>query len=328
MMELQTIKIIEAYLIHGISCRNIEKIILGIDSPARGGGFKAKKILNDLGITVNEKGALKDIGIDDAINNASGEYLKTLLEYKEYRKTAKDIIPKPIIEASGTKSTKQRKSAYDSKKENYDKETSKHKSSKTTSSYTEETLYKLVQNAEQYEIQIYKNCTNYQKKPIFERVPETKEIWNDIKTFVTSRDDFGKFIRALYMLIFETTKDEDPKNKFENGKPKPIYRLPKEFVRSKTETKHFMDIVDILRHTLGEAHTPSKLKIPEWKISYPDALEELLGSKIEPQSLNEFQKLQIEILKRFENAMKNLLEIVKNELTAPKTLNFLQFQPL
>jgi hypothetical protein len=319
-MELQTIKIIEAYLIYGMSCSDIEKAILGIDSPARGGGFKAKKILNDLGITVNEKSALKDIGIDDAINNASGEYLITLLEYKEYRKTAKDILPIPIVKTSGTESIKQRKSAYDFKKENYDKETSQHRTIKTTSSYTEETLYKLVQNAEQYETQIYKNCRNYRKEPIFERVPETKEIWNDIKTFVTSRDDFGKFIRALYMLIFETTKDEDPKNKFENGKPKPIYRLPKEFVRLNTETKRFMDIVDILRHTFGEAHTPSKLKIPEWKVSYPDALEQLLGSRFEPQSYKEFQKLQIEILKRFENAMKILLEIVKNELTAPVTL--------
>jgi len=120
------------------------------------------------------------------------------------------------------------------------------------------------------------------------------------------------------MLINETTKDEDIKNKFENGKPKPIYRLPKEFVKPNTETKQFMEIVDILRHTLGEAHTPSKLKIPEWKISYPEALEKLLGSKIEPQTQIEFQRLQIEILKLFENSMKILLDIVKKELNRKK----------
>ena len=177
---------------------------------------------------------------------------------------------------------------------------------------------KTIKNAKQYETQIYKNCKNYQKKPIFERVPETKEIWDDIEIFVKSRDDFGKFIRALYKLIFETTKDEDPNNKFENGRPKPIYRLPKNFVKAKTETKQFMDIVDILRHTLGEAHTPSKLKIPEWKTSYPDALYTLVKSKDEPQSSGEFKKLQIEVSKRFESAMKILLEMVKNDLNSPQ----------
>ena len=47
-------------------------------------------------------------------------------------------------------------------------------------------------------------------------------------------------------------------------------------------------------------------------------LKNLLGSRFESQSLEEFQKLQIEVLKRFENAMKRLLEMVKNELTHPK----------
>jgi hypothetical protein len=225
----------------------------------------------------------------------------------------RDTIEKinPSKENNQKNGIQSNKDSYTSNNAKYFEKPVQHKPNKTT---IEDTLCKIVKNAEQYETQIYKNCINYKKEPIFERVPETKEIWNDIKTFVTSRDDFGKFIRALYMLIFETTKDEDPKNKFENGKPKPIYRLPKGFVKNNTETKHFMDIVDILRHTLGEAHTPSKLKIPEWKVSYPDALEELLNSRIEPQSLEEFQKLQIEIIKRFENAMKTLLEIVKNDL--------------
>jgi len=326
MIDIETINIIEAYLVHGLSYRNIEKTILGIDSPPRGGGFIAMKKLHKLGITEEKKGILRNKNLDDEIKNASGEYLNTLQEYKEYLKTIRDVIPTHSVIISEAKSTDKkeldrikiiRKVKKISDGEEV-KEVPIHPRQKSIL-YTEEKLYKIVQNAEQYETQIYKNSINYAKEPIFERVPETKEIWNEIKTFVTSRDDFGKFIRALYMLIIETTKDEDQKNKFENGKPKPIYRLPKEFVKPNTETKRFMDIVDIFRHTLGQAHTPSKLKIPEWKISYPDALEELLGSRIEPQSPEEFQKLQIEILIRFENAMKILLEIVKNELNRPKT---------
>jgi len=195
--------------------------------------------------------------------------------------------------------------------------TTQYKPSKTIR-YTKNMINKMVEKAGQYETKIYRNCKNYQKKPIFDRVPETKEIWDNIKTFVKSRDDFGKFIRALYNLIFETTKDEDPNNTFENGRPKPIYSLPKKYIKPNTETKHFMDIVDILRHTLGEAHTPSKLKIPKWKTSYPDALKELLGSRIEPQSPKEFKILQIEILKRFENFMKEVLRMLEDDLNRPQ----------
>ena len=39
-------KVIKAYLVHGISHRNIQKEILNLPAPKRGGGFKTMVILH------------------------------------------------------------------------------------------------------------------------------------------------------------------------------------------------------------------------------------------------------------------------------------------
>jgi hypothetical protein len=44
--DTRIIKIIKAYLIDGLSYRNIEKMFFDVDSPARGGGFIAMGILH------------------------------------------------------------------------------------------------------------------------------------------------------------------------------------------------------------------------------------------------------------------------------------------
>ena len=64
------------------SFRKLEKEIMGIDSPVRGGGFKAKTIINNLGITAEKKGILYYKSIEEEILNADGEYRKTLEQVK------------------------------------------------------------------------------------------------------------------------------------------------------------------------------------------------------------------------------------------------------
>jgi hypothetical protein len=167
-------------------------------------------------------------------------------------------------------------------------------------------------NLEKLERDINHICMQHERMElIFDRVPEQKEIWNGIKKIAESRDDFAIFIRAMYIFMLETTVDEDLNDKYKTGKPKRIYNFPKEFIKPNTETRHFLEIIDTLGHTFDNTLAPSKLKLQKEKLSYPDALEELLGSNIEPQSLAEFQYLQLEVLIRFENAMKILLEILK-----------------
>ena len=171
--------------------------------------------------------------------------------------------------------------------------------------------YEMAVRAEEYIIQINKNCLNYQKKLIFEIVPETMEIWKDIKTTCTSDDKFKDFSTSLYKLIYETTKDIDPND----NKEKSMQRFPEKFRRNNSD---FISIVDIMRHIRGKAHIQSQLKTPKWKITYPDALQMLLGDKKEPVSVDDFTKLQIEILKLFEKAMQSLHQIVMNELNPNK----------
>lgn len=52
------VRMARLYLEQGVSFRNLERIVLGINSKARGGGFIAKKALNDIGITAREKNLL------------------------------------------------------------------------------------------------------------------------------------------------------------------------------------------------------------------------------------------------------------------------------
>jgi hypothetical protein len=76
------IDLIRAYLKDGLSYRSIEIEIMGMDSPVRGGGFVAMKILHNLGIEGENKGVLKYKTVDNEIENAKGEYRTTLIKYK------------------------------------------------------------------------------------------------------------------------------------------------------------------------------------------------------------------------------------------------------
>ena len=77
------IELAKEYLFNpNTSFRKLEKEIMGIDSPARGGGFKAKTIINNFGITAEKKGILYYRSIEEEINNATGSYKETLEQIK------------------------------------------------------------------------------------------------------------------------------------------------------------------------------------------------------------------------------------------------------
>jgi len=166
---------------------------------------------------------------------------------------------------------------------------------------------KIAGQADEIVYDINKLCQNFGKKPVFEPVIETQDFWRNIRTPCISRDNFRKFSNSLYKLIYETTKDFDPRTKREEN----LLRLPKPFYYSNL---HFFEIVGMLRHSIGDGHTMSKFD----KKTYPRILEELTGSKLEPQSAEEFQKMQIEVLKRFVNALQDLYQTVKQDLSVGK----------
>ena len=172
-------------------------------------------------------------------------------------------------------------------------------------------IHEIKKRIEKLIIQVNKNCKNHNKPNVFSELMLMANL-NEIGDICQSKNDFKNFALNLYIIIYEKTRErKSPHNK---GNPY-TYRLPNEFTKIGTKTREFFDIVGALRHEY--AHSEPEYNIPINKISYPDVLEKLLGNKNEPTKTEEFQKLQIEILKRFEESMKTLLEIVKKEPTNP-----------
>lgn len=65
------------------SFRKLERQFLGVDSPARGGGFAAKNIVNSYGIVAEMKGILADNTIEQVFGAATVEQKSTLKEVKK-----------------------------------------------------------------------------------------------------------------------------------------------------------------------------------------------------------------------------------------------------
>lgn len=91
------LQVIMAYLYEGKSHRQIQREILALPAPDRGGGFIAMDILHYYNIHGDKKGLFKSIEILDALNNASGTYaqaLKKVIEYKSVEKQVRDNVGK------------------------------------------------------------------------------------------------------------------------------------------------------------------------------------------------------------------------------------------
>jgi len=163
----------------------------------------------------------------------------------------------------------------------------------------------LAEKAEEHIISINTHCDNLKRPIIFELPYESGTYWKDIKTLCMSKKDFSGFSRALYLIICETTKGYDKYS----DKYVTLNRIPDTF---KTPNRDFFDMIDTLRQVFV-GHIQSKLYRGGIKKSYPDILETLLGSKNEPQTTEEFQKMQIEVLKSLEKTMKDLLQFVQKQ---------------
>lgn len=94
------LKVIMSYLYEGKSHRQIQKEILGLPAPDRGGGFIAMDILHYYEIHGDKKGLLQNMDISDVIKNSSGKFyeaLKKVIEYKQTEEQVKDNIGKKLF---------------------------------------------------------------------------------------------------------------------------------------------------------------------------------------------------------------------------------------
>ena len=79
------VSMVREYLVNSkTSFRKLEKQFVGIDSPARGGGFIAKKIINSYGITADMKGILSNNSIESVILSSTGKLKETLTMIKKF----------------------------------------------------------------------------------------------------------------------------------------------------------------------------------------------------------------------------------------------------
>ena len=114
---------------------------------------------------------------------------------------------------------------------------------------------------------------------------------------------FSHFSHSLYNTVDERTKGHD------NNKKKRSYleNLPLDF----KENNKFLKVVNLMRHSLGGVHLTQKFMPQPNQLSKPAMLERLSGTKNEPNTPDEFHKLQIETLKMFESELERLSTLVR-----------------
>lgn len=89
------LKVLKAYLVDGLSHRQIQREILNLPAPARGGGFKAMEILHQYGITGEYKALYANSSADDFIKKtASTDLYEALSNYIKTTKEAEEQIDK------------------------------------------------------------------------------------------------------------------------------------------------------------------------------------------------------------------------------------------
>lgn len=91
------LRVVIAYLYEGKSHRKIQREILGLPAPARGGGFVAMDILHGYEIDGSKKGILKNQNLSEFMDKTTGKLnsiLKKVAEYKQVEKSVKDNLKK------------------------------------------------------------------------------------------------------------------------------------------------------------------------------------------------------------------------------------------
>lgn len=147
------------------------------------------------------------------------------------------------------------------------------------------------------------NNTHKNKKGtyIFEPVVDDAALMKDLRTPCYSLELFADFASSLYKIVFERTKETV------GGNDIVLKKLPKPYKRGHI----FIDIVDIMRHSLGGGHLMDTFTHKPDQLTKVKMLEKLVGSKNEPNSAEEFYKLQIATMKMFETELNKINTIVR-----------------
>ena len=148
------------------------------------------------------------------------------------------------------------------------------------------------------------NNTSLAKKGyyIFEPVNDESALLIDLRTVCLSSDLYANFASSLYKMIFERTKQSV------NGTDVYLKKLPHPYKKG----NQFIDLVDIMRHSLGGGHLMGTFTLRPGQITKTQMLEILTGTKNEPSSSEEFQMLQEKTLEMFELELQKINTIVRS----------------
>jgi hypothetical protein len=124
----------------------------------------------------------------------------------------------------------------------------------------------MVREAKKYIILINKYRTKNRMKPVFKE-SGILELWNDIENLCISDASFVIFIKSLYIIFREKTRDINQKNKNKNDHYY-IWRFSEVFWKKDEITKRSMDNICIIRNEYlhsEEDQQESEDKKPERK---------------------------------------------------------------
>jgi len=161
--------------------------------------------------------------------------------------------------------------------------------------------YKLTDNITSLIMNINKTHSNKKGTYIFEPINDDAALTKDLRTPCYSQELFSDFASSIYKIVFEKTKG------IIKGKEMVLQRLPTPYKRG----HKFIDIIDIMRHSLGGGHLMETFKHRKGQLTKVKMLELLNGSKNEPNSPEDFYSLQIAVLKLFEQELTNINTMIR-----------------
>lgn len=155
--------------------------------------------------------------------------------------------------------------------------------SDTESGFLADQVFKLIEN-------INKTQLNRSLDVIFKLPIETVSFYKDLAIPCYSAERIQDFSNALYLIYFEWTKKEHPRE-----------LLPEPF-RNDINAQY----IDVARHTIGRAHLIDDFVSQSGKATKEDMLVAITGKVDEPYEPEEFYAIQIAFLERFKSSLEDI----------------------
>jgi len=182
-----------------------------------------------------------------------------------------------------------------------------------SNSQTSSEIYSLlIQKVHKLIIQINEYGKKGKMKRTIFKGAEILGLLDDIKNICTSRDSFKSFVSSLYILYREKTRSKN-QNYINKNDHYYKYSFPDIFWEKEKITKKCMDNIIIIRTEYFHSDDDENLSQKTGK-SFLDVIKELTDRRHIPETVEEFQVLQIKIINQFVGALEELLQMIKNEL--------------